>query len=273
MASATDLRIFDNGLQELSEQLELSQQRCFMYGDGHFTTAKIKAGVIEHLALHIDRLKVAHKQLKMNPLLWNKLASTMQDMAMPHQLAVIKVQISRGQAVRGYGLTQRTSPAIFISVSSLPDDFEQSAQQSIELPLLTTQLAKQPLLAGIKHCNRLEQVLIANELETMGAEDGVVLDLSGDLIETSKANIFCYCQGKWLTPDLSNSGVAGVMREYILANTDAQAAILSFAQIIADAESAFICNSLIGIKPVSTLVGKPMNTQLVELFNKELMHE
>lgn len=273
MALASDFRIFDNGLQELSEQLELTQQRCFMYGDGHFTTAKVKAGVIEHIELHINRLKTAHKQLKMNPLLWSKLENTMLDMAQPYQLAVIKVQISRGQAVRGYGQTQRTSPAIFISINSLNTDFEQTTQQSIELPLLTTQLAKQPLLAGIKHCNRLEQVLIANELESLGAEDGIVLDLSGDLIETSKANIFCYCQGQWLTPDLSNSGVAGVMRQYILQNTEAKAAVLPFSQIISEAESAFICNSLIGIKPVATLVGKPMNTDLVEQFKKELWHE
>lgn len=270
MALASDLRIFDNGLQELSEQLEISQQRCFMYGDGHFTTAKIKAGVIEHLPLHIDRLKTAHKQLKMNPLLWAKLERTMVDMAQGHALAVIKVQISRGQAHRGYGQTQKTSPAIFISTSALAADLEQAAQTAVALPLLTTQLAKQPLLAGIKHCNRLEQVLVANELEQLQAEDGLVLDLTGDLIETSKANIFCYLQGQWYTPDLTNSGVAGVMREHILASSSAQIARLPMQQVLLEVESAFICNSLIGIKPVSHFAGKVMDqSKVAEFINQK----
>lgn len=267
-----DFRIFDNGLQELSEQLDISKQRSFMYGDGHFTTAKVVAGEIALLDLHLARLKKAHKQLKMNPLLWAKLENTMQDMAQPYELAVIKVQISRGQAVRGYGQTQRTSPAIFISINALNHDFEQSSGQCIELPLLTTQLAIQPLLAGIKHCNRLEQVLIAHEIETTGAEDGLVLDLTGALIETSKANIFCYQAGNWYTPDLSNSGVAGVMREHILACSDTQEARLDFTSAIANTDAAFICNSLIGIKPVSVLAGKSLDLAPVEVFKKKVFN-
>lgn len=266
-----DFRIFDNGLQELSEQLELSKQRCFMYGDGHFTTAKVKLGVIEHLDLHISRLQHAHKQLKMNPLLWAKLQTTMMDMAQPYDLAVIKVQISRGQASRGYGQTLRTSPAIFISINTLNSDFERSLQQSIELPLLTTQLAKQPLLAGIKHCNRLEQVLIANEVEGQGFEDGLVLDLTGHIIETSKANIFCRVDEQWYTPDLSTSGVAGVMREYILNHSDAKITTLDFANTMANVEAAFICNSLIGIRPVSQMAGKPLELQPVLTFKDKVI--
>lgn len=266
-----DFRIFDNGLQELSEQLELSKQRCFMYGDGHFTTAKVKSGRIEHLDLHIARLKHAHKQLKMNPLLWAKLQTTMMDMAQPYALAVIKVQVSRGQATRGYGQTLRTSPAIFISINALNSDFEQSQQQSIELPLLTTQLAKQPLLAGIKHCNRLEQVLIANEVEGQGFEDGLVLDLTGNVIETSKANIFCRVDEQWYTPDLSNSGVAGVMREFILNRSDAQVTTLEFANTIANVEAAFICNSLIGVRPVSLMAGKQLALQPVLTFKEKVI--
>jgi len=266
-----DFRVFDNSLQELSEQLELSKQRCFLYGDAHFTTARIRAGKIEHLDLHIDRLKNANKQLKFNPVLWHKLEQTMVRIAETHEHAVIKVQISRGQAERGYGQTQKTSPALFISTSKLTSDFDFQVSQSIELPLLSTQIAKQPLLAGIKHCNRLEQVLIANELELLGCEDGLVLDLSGHVIETSKANIFCFSQGQWQTPDLTNSGVAGVMREYILQNSKAVIVQLDLQELISTVEAAFICNSLIGIKPISRLVGKPLDVALVEAFKKDVL--
>ena len=265
-----DFRVFDNGLQELSDQLDLHQQRCFMYGDGHFTTALVVKGEIEHLSLHLERLKLAHKQLKMNPLLWAKLATTMADMALPHHLAVIKVQISRGQAQRGYGQTLRTHPAIFITITPMAEDALEAFKQPIDLPVLTTQLAIQPLLAGIKHCNRLEQVLIANELEQLGAEDGLVLDLTGRVTETSKANIFCYSQGQWFTPDLTNAGVAGVMRQHILTVVNAQQSAFSLTDILPNLEAAFICNSLIGVRPVERFAGKTLETEPVALVQQAL---
>lgn len=264
-----DFRIFDNGLQELSGQLELSQQRAFLYGDAHFTTAKIKQGNIEHLSLHIERLQHAHKRLKFNPLLWKKLRSTMEDIALSHELAVIKVQISRGQSIRGYGQTLRTNPAIFISTSPLPGDFESAANSPIELTDAKTQLAHQPLLAQIKHCNRLEQVLVAHEMESQGLDDALVCDVEGNIIETNKANILWFANGQWFTPSLDNCGVAGVMRTYLLGLEtlgNIQEVTVSLDVFIEQAEAVVICNSLIGIKSVSKINNKELNLAISNEF-------
>jgi 4-amino-4-deoxychorismate lyase len=264
-----DFRIFDNGLQELSGQLELSQQRAFLYGDAHFTTAKIKQGKVEHLNLHIERLQQAHKRLKFNPVLWKKLTSTMEDIALNHELGVIKVQISRGQSIRGYGQTLRTHPAIFISTSALPSDFESNSDTAITLTPANTRLAHQPLLAQIKHCNRLEQVLVAQEMESQGLDDALVCDIDGNIIETNKANIFWYAKGQWFTPSLEKCGVAGVMRTYLLSLKtldNIEEVTVSFDEFIEQAEAAVICNSLIGIQPVAKLKDKELNLAISHEF-------
>lgn len=268
-----DFRIFDNGLQELSEQLDLSQQRAFLYGDAHFSTAKIKQGSIEHLDLHIARLQQAHKRLKFNPILWKKLAATMEDIALNHELAVIKVQISRGQSVRGYGQTLRTHPAIFISTSTLPADFESESSAPVALSLANTRLAHQPLLAQIKHCNRLEQVLVAQEMELQGLDDALVCDIEGNLVETNKANILWYANGQWFTPSLDKCGVAGVMRAYLL-NLDSldniEEVTVLFDEFNEQVEAAVICNSLIGIKPVSKINDKELNLAISNEFKTKV---
>ena len=265
-----DFRVFDNGLQELSEQLDLSQQRSFLYGDGHFTTAKVKNGHVEHLSLHLERLERAHKQLKFNPVLWNKLKNTIVDTASAYSLAVLKVQISRGQSVRGYGQALRASPAIFISISPLTEDTSNQLP-AIDLNSVETALAQQPLLAGIKHCNRLEQVLIAHELDSKGEEDGLVSDTQGHLIETNKANIFWLQNDTWYTPSLNLSGVAGVQREFLLQKLAAQETLQCIDKIKENIRAAFICNSLMGIRAVAHFAGKTLDLAPVELLKQELL--
>lgn len=265
-----DFRIFDNGLQELSEQLDISQQRAFLYGDAHFTTAKVRQGQIEHLNLHIARLQEAHKRLKFSPLLWKKLISTMEDIALNHELAVMKVQISRGQSVRGYGQTLRTNPAIFISISSLPDEFEKKFAEPIALSVVNTRLAQQPLLAQIKHCNRLEQVLVAQELESLNLEDGLVCDTEDNIIETSKANLLWFAKGQWFTPSLNECGVAGVMRSYLMSKENIQQQTIAVDEFLNQVEAAVICNSLMGVRLVSKINDKPLDITAGQAFKLKI---
>lgn len=265
-----DVRFFDNSLKELSDELDLSAQRSFLYGDGHFTTAKVVDGHIELLSLHVERLKSANRQLSFNPILWNKLEALMEHAASSIPLGVIKVQISRGAAQRGYGQTLRTQPLVILSVSELPSDWLLSQQSPLSLSVAETKLGIQPLLAGAKHCNRLEQVLIARELELQNIEDALVLDINDHIIETNKANVFWLQENQWFTPSLQNSGVNGVMRQHILGSIDAEIVQRTPQQIIENVEAMFICNSLIGLRPVKQLMDKPLSLNPVEQLRAKL---
>lgn len=128
------------------------------------------------------------------------------------------------------------------------------AEQGISLQLCQTRLAYQPLLAGFKHLNRLEQVLARSELN-QDSQEGLVLDYNQAVIEGTISNIFVLqANGRWATPDLSACGIAGIMRRYLLQYFVEQAigGEIKTLQLsdIQQAQALFFCNSLIGIWPV-----------------------
>ena len=110
----------------------------------------------------------------------------------------------------------------------------------------------QPLLAGIKHCNRLEQVLARAECVAAGADEGLACDTDGNVVSATSANLFVLREGAWLTPPLQRCGVAGTCRAALMAPLDAREAMLDIAAV-ESAEAVFLCNAVRGILPVASL--------------------
>jgi 4-amino-4-deoxychorismate lyase len=112
----------------------------------------------------------------------------------------------------------------------------------------------------MKHLNRLEQVLARAE---WGEEypEGLLLDQQGFVIEGVSSNLFCYHEGQWLTPLLTDSGVAGVMREYLMSvllpelSVPATESRITLEQLVSS-EEVFLCNSVVGIWPVVSLADR-----------------
>ena len=111
-------------------------------------------------------------------------------------------------------------------------------------------------LAGIKHLNRLDQVIGSNELNGTDFYDGIMLDEDGHIIETTCANIFLKSKTiGWITPELSSSGVAGVLREILIddvfnrAKTNVSVKMIKL-ELLAESDEIFICNSVRGIIPI-----------------------
>ena len=119
-------------------------------------------------------------------------------------------------------------------------------------------LSHSPALAGIKHLNRLEQVLAATEWDRAIADEGLMLDNTGAVIEGTVSNIFILRNETLLTPLLDHCGVAGVMRDFIIRKLSANT-LLSVRQMrltiddLLTADAVFICNSILGVWPVHSV--------------------
>ena len=141
--------------------------------------------------------------------------------------------------------------------------------------LCQTRLAPQPLLAGLKHLNRLEQVLARDEWRAADIHEGVMCDSDGNVIEGVMSNLFLVRDGTLLTPDLSNCGVAGIIRQVVLEIAQALDIETNIGPITgADlnrADELFVTNSVIGLWPVKALearrfdVGRISRTIAAEL--------
>lgn len=239
----------------VSATLLAASDRAVQYGDGSFTTARIVAGNIQHLAGHLARLKIASQRLMIDGVDWTALEVEMIQAASLHGEGVLKTIISRGEGGRGYSPQGCSSPTRIISVSGYPTHYHQWRQQGVTLAQSPVALSRNPLLAGIKHLNRLEQVMIRLHLDRTDAHEALVVDTSRMLIECCAANIFWRKGHDVFTPDLSDSGVAGIMRNHIISML-AQSGVFTISVVrqspetLQEADEVIICNALMPVLPV-----------------------
>ena len=256
-----DMLCFDHRLLPVNPNEGWYRQRSFLYGDGHFTTIKVIKGELQFLRSHLMRLEQANRRLHIKDVDWQKLEIEVSGIAASLESGFTRIHISRGRGGRGYGGVDALTPFIFISTGRWQ---EPSTNNELILDVLDTCLSQNKLLAGLKHNNRLEQVLIADELEQKSLVDGLVLDTEGNLIETNKANVFWSDGTHWFTPELNLSGVAGVIRSEILKrNPQVIVGVFPIEMVLEQCQSMLICNSLLLVKPVDKLINKTLDVRLL----------
>jgi len=234
-------------------------ERGLHYGEGLFETIACVAGRPRLLERHLRRLASGCERLGL-PCDVAAIESEVQELAAGAVRAIVKLLLMRGPAVaRGYALTGREQPVRFALRYSWPDEEPGAAEQGLRVRLAKLRLGENPALAGIKHCNRLEQVLARREWSDPGIGEALMFSSSGALVSGTMSNVFLVRGSKLLTPSVDRCGVAGVMRETVL-EIAAQLGIaveerrLDAAELAA-AEELFLTNALIGIRPVRELDG------------------
>ena len=135
-----------------------------------------------------------------------------------------------------------------------PEQSPELLRIGIEIGFSSLRLCNQAWLAGIKHLGRLEQVLARAELVDSNRLDALMLDQYGRLIESTQANVFLLRDGRWHTPRLAESGVAGVFRAFLMDLMEVSVDDI-FSGSLHRFESMFLCNSVRGILPVRMLHG------------------
>jgi len=228
--------------------------RGLAYGDGLFTTAKIVDGQVILLDKHIERLILGCHRLRLTAPSLGNLTSQLQSVAKPYNQAVLKVMITAGSGGRGYsriGLSESDTNIILI-VSDYPEHYKTLALRGIALGISKQKIGITPMLAGLKHLNRLEQVLLRDELDERSEDDLVVTNCHDHVVEATCANIFYWQKGQLCTPDLSLSGVNGLIRQAILIKYPDTKICQTSLTDLSEAQGIFICNSLMGIMPVKT---------------------
>jgi len=229
--------------------------RGLQFGDGGFTTARIEAGQIQLLPMHIQRLQQASARLLLPELDWPLLTAEMQQAAASTVQGVLKVILTRGSGGRGYSGQGCSQATRIITVSAYPTHYSDWQQQGIRLALSPVMLGRNPLLAGLKHLNRLEQVLIRQHLDNTDAQEALVLDTAGLLVECCAANLFWRKGQQVFTPSVNQAGVDGIMRRHILAllaESPYQAQVVEQPLIaLADADEVLVSNALMPILPVN----------------------
>jgi 4-amino-4-deoxychorismate lyase len=222
--------------------------RGLAYGDGVFRTLRTQDGAPLWWDDHYAKLAVDAAALGLVCPEKNLLEAELQRVALPGD-AVAKIILTRGVGARGYAPPAEVNLTRIVAASPLPGH---AGATELRVRVCRLRLARQPRLAGIKHLNRLENVLARAEWSDPAIAEGLLADADGLLVCAVSANVFLLQGGELLTPELDHCGVAGVARARLLAAVPCRVARVSLAEL-ARAEEIFLSNSVTGVRRVAEL--------------------
>lgn len=237
--------------------------RGFSYGDGVFRTMVMRSGLPVDWPLHYQKLVAdcaaigivcPSAELLMSDFLQ---LFSVEDIDSKKQ-QVVKIIVTRGEGDRGYKPPAVTTPTRVVIKSAMPQFEKAYFSAGVNLYVCNTRLAMQTRLAGVKHLNRLENVLARMEWRDESIFDGLLSDQQGNAIECTMSNVFARFDDILITPDLSQCGVSGVTRQRIIGfasvvNLTVEVSQLSLNRLL-QADELIICNSLYGALQVTRLI-------------------
>lgn len=231
--------------------------RGLQYGDGLFETLAFRHGELEFLEAHLARLMLGCERLNIAFTDLDKLKIELVTLcAQTAEDSVIKIMLTRGSGGRGYKAPADAEPVRIVSSHPMPE-YADSCQSGITVRLCEQRLGINPTLAGIKHLNRLEQVLARSEWDDENIREGLMLDNKDNLVEGTMSNLFLVRAGQLLTPPIIDNGIAGIMRAEVM-NLAKQLDIPVIEtelrlDDLGTADEIFLTNSIIQIWPVIAL--------------------
>lgn len=234
--------------------------RGFAYGDGVFRTMRVCRGLPVEWDRHYRKLHGDCAALGIDCPAADLLLADIGRLCHEDDEIVIKIVITRGEGARGYAIPSPAQANRVLIKAVLPSYPPQHFSEGVRLHLCQLRLALQPRLAGIKHLNRLENVLARAEWNDPQVADGLLLDMTGNVIECTMSNLFLRTGNRLATPDLSQCGVAGITRERIIElapQLGYQVMVGAFGlQQLQQCDEMIICNSLYGVWQVRHLEDK-----------------
>lgn len=230
--------------------------RGLLYGDGLFETIRFTRGMAPLWARHMRRLQEGCTRLGLHAPDAGLLAEEAQRVLAGEKQAVLRVTLTRGEGERGYAPPANPSTTRVLAAHPLPTIPADWYRHGIRVRSCGLRLAPQPRLAGIKHLNRLEQVLARAEWSDPAVVEGLLFDHAGRLISATAANVFGVLGGMLVTPALDQCGVAGVLRAELLDAFPQTKAITVTREESMRMDEVFVCSSVRGVLPVRECDGR-----------------
>jgi 4-amino-4-deoxychorismate lyase len=234
--------------------------RGLAYGDGVFRTLLLKNGRPRSWQRHYRKLARDCAALSLECPAEAVVAEEVAQLARRMPDAVAKIIITRGSGARGYAPPLPSSSTRIVMSADLPDYPEAYTRSGVEVQVCNTRLSLQPRLAGIKHLNRLENVLARGEWNHPGIAEGILIDVEGNVIGGTMTNLFIVESGALVTPALTRCGVAGVTREIITevareSGMNCREENITLTRIL-ESQEAMLVNSVIGVWQIAACAGR-----------------
>lgn len=244
-------------------QGEAKFDRGLQFGDGLFETIRLTSkGRAPLFNLHKSRLKKGMSQLGFSGQAIDQVMDVFSEALILDffnnnaSCTGLKLMVTRGSTAQGYAASNDLNPNMYVQTFAAPE-------LSVSLPLLKVgvnpiRLSRQPSLAGVKHLNRLEQVLARQQFQSDWSES-LMLDTDDQLIEGTMSNVILKLGSGWVTPEIKESGIDGVVRQWLLNQADKEVCVRPVASSeLRGCQSMLMINSIKGIQAVESIDGRPL---------------
>ena len=238
---------------EISDRVSVLD-RGLQYGDGLFETMAVLQGTPRFWQGHVDRLAAGCERLGLPTTPQAVLLREVQTVSAGQRRCVVKVMVTRGTSGRGYAPEVPARGNRIVCSWPWPQDPGDLVQTGIRMRICNLRLGVQPVLAGLKHLNRLEQVMARAEWNDRAIHEGLLLDSSDQLVSAISSNLFLVFGNRLLTPRLDRCGVRGVMRGAILGAFRERCEQRRIGlDMLPEADEVFVCNAVRGVFPVTRI--------------------
>ncbi len=238
--------------------------RGLLYGDGVFETIAIISGSALNFDAHLARLSEGCRRLGIFAPAHEVLRDEADRLAGDCPCGVLKIIVTRGGGGRGYRPNPKMPVTRILMLQPAPDYPSENRTRGVVVGICNTRIADQVELAGIKHLNRLPQILARSEPGQDKFSESLMLDARGRLAEGSMSNLFMFRGQTLVTPPLATLGVAGTVRQVILEIAPELGWTTLLEEISVEelyaADEAFLSNSLIGIWPLRAIENTTLNS-------------
>jgi 4-amino-4-deoxychorismate lyase len=234
--------------------------RGLAYGDGVFRTLRSRRGKPRWWPDHYRKLAQDCAALEIACPSEDALSGEVERVTDPALDEVVKIIVTRGSGARGYALPRQAAPSRIVMSTPMPDYPAEFRRGGIKVHLCRTRLASQPRLAGVKHLNRLENVLARAEWDDPSIAEGLLSDADGNIVSGIMTNLFIVESGRLVTPEIARCGVAGVTRARVIAaarkaGMTCREETVSHARLM-EADEALLTNSVIGVWQIKECAGR-----------------
>ena len=238
---------------EICDRISVAD-RGLQFGDGVFESISVLAGQPRFWQGHMDRLSAGCEKLGLPVTPQAILLRELKTVSAGQSNCVVKIIVTRGLSGSGYQPARQVTANRIVSSEPWPVVEGNPSVLGIKARMCDLRLGIQPALGGMKHLNRLEQVLASAEWDDPSIREGILLDHEDHIISGISSNIFLVYSGRLLTPRLDRCGVRGVMRGAILnafrARCEQRRLMLD---MLPEAQEVFVCNSVDGVIPLTAI--------------------
>ena len=248
--------------------------RAFQYGDGIFRTFIVENKKPRHWKHHYKKIIEDCRAIKITPPKEKTLLSDVQLLFKTKRRAVGKFIISRGVSERGYKFNDAITHNRFLIKTKMPIYPKEYFKFGVDLHVCKQKL-NPSALSGVKHLNRLENIMARREWKGDRYADGILLDQNGHVIECISSNIFMRAGKTIYTPKMNHIGIKGVTRDLVIKiaiqlGFKIKEAVFTLEKLL-KADEVFITNSLFGVLQVKKIKNRSWQHQeLASLLNHTL---